>query len=310
MNITTKNPEIQDFLTKPTSKKISNLFLSEIYNLLDHPNKFLALKKCATYLQFAKNTETNERRLLWGNYCQKRLCPVCMQRLSMKRFANLSAVTSVAAKEQKLQFLFLTLTAKSVAGSELKSEIKKYFDSWRNLTRYSPEFKKGVHGWFRSLEVTYNQDTDEYHPHLHILLAVKSTYFKTSGYYITQKKWAEIWAHYLNIDYSPIVDIRKTYSKKSDSSAEQEAAKYTIKEDNYIKKYSKNLTKKIVEVLDYSLKRVRLIAYGGVLKTIHNQLKLDDDSLDLEGEISPEISEIIENYRWKFGFDSYKLSEE
>lgn len=303
MNITIKAPELQDFLTKPTQKKLRNEFLAECHRMNENDKKALRAKSCGSYLEFA--ITSTEKKLKSANFCKARLCPMCNWRLSQKRFGNLSAVTDFA-KTNKYQLLFLTLTAKNVSSSELKNEVKSYFDAWRNLTRYSSEFNKAVHGWFRALEVTYNKDNDTYHPHLHIVLAVKSTYFKTSGYYITQEKWAQMWAHYLNIDYVPVVHIQNVYANKNGSSAEKEASKYTVKDTDYLIENNLILSAKVVQVLDDALRRVRLIAYGGILKKYYSEMKLNEDNYtdDLEN-IDQEISYVIKKYRWNFGLSKY-----
>jgi len=302
MNITTKTPEVQDFLTKPTQKKLRNEFLAECHRMNENDKKAFRAKSCGSYLEFA--ITPTEKKLKSANFCKARLCPMCNWRLSQKRFGNLSAVTELS-KFNKYQLLFLTLTAKNVIGNDLNHEIKRFFNAWRNLTRYSPEFNKAVHGWFRALEVTYNKDNDTYHPHLHIVLAVKSTYFKPN-YYINQKKWAEMWAHYLDIDYVPVVHIQHVYANKNGSSAEKEASKYTVKDTDYLIENNLILSAKVVQVLDDALRRVRLIAYGGILKKYYSEMKLNEDNYtdDLEN-IDQEISYVIKKYRWNFGLSKY-----
>mgnify|MGYP003418631844 CR=1 FL=1 len=301
MNNTTESLE---FLQKPTQKKLSNVILSKLYEMNEHWVKSLSIKKCATFLQFKKYIVSGERSLAFANFCQKRLCPICTWRLSMKRFTNLSAVTT-ESKSKGYQHLFLTLTAKDVPGSELKAEIKRYFSAWKLLSDKNPLFKKSIHGWFRALEITYNEKTNEYHPHLHIVLAVKSTYFKPT-HYINQKTWTAMWRRALKIDYDPIVHIRKTYSKKDGSSPEQEASKYSIKSTDYIKENNLKLSAKIVEVLDSALFRVRLIGYGGVLKNIYENLKLEENDL-IDAGLSDEVLFILEDCKWNFGSGHYEI---
>jgi len=304
MNNTTELSSNVEFLEKPTQKKLRNEFLANCHDINDNYSKAVRARTCGTYLEM-RIFPDNKAELHSANFCKARLCPYCNWRLSIKRFANLSAVTELA-KSNKYQLLFLTLTAKNVAGNDLHNEIKRYFNAWRNLTRYSEDFNKSVHGWFRALEVTYNKDDDTYHPHLHIVLAVKSTYFKTSGYYITQKKWSELWAHYLDVDYSPMVHICKTFTKKNNSSPEKEASKYTVKDTDYLIDNDLKLSAKVVQVLDDALRRVRLIAYGGILKKYYSAMKLNEENLtdDLEN-ITEELAYIIKKYRWNFGLSKY-----
>ena len=307
MNNTTKNLNVLD---KTTQKKLKNEFLAECHDLNDSYKKAVKARNCGSYIEMREYNDEH-LELHNANFCKARLCPMCNWRLSIKRFLNLSAVTDVA-KSDGFELLFLTLTAKNIPGESLKAEIKHYFDAWKYLATKNPLFKKSIHGWFRALEVTYNEEDDTYHPHLHIVLAVKSTYFKHSSYYITQKKWAELWANALKIDYAPIVHIQKTYSKKN-SSPEQEVSKYTVKDSDYLRNGDLKLSAKIVDVLDSALRGVRLIAYGGVFKKIYQLLDLDETKLTDDeqlAKITEDLAYVIKKYSWDFGFQFYKQPEE
>ena len=75
---------------------------------------------------------------------------------------------------------FLTLTVKNVASQDLKDELRNLTKGFDRLFKRA-KVKKNLIGYMRATEVTYNSETKEYHPHLHILLMVKSTYFKGKG---------------------------------------------------------------------------------------------------------------------------------
>ena len=51
---------------------------------------------------------------------------------------------------------------------------------------------------------------------------------------------------------------------------------------------------------------VRLIAYGGILKTIHTALKLNESNYD-DTMIDKDLNSIIEDYRWNIGYGKYQL---
>ena len=50
------------------------------------------------------------------------------------------------------------------------------------------------------------------HPHFHILLMVKPSYFSGKAY-IKKARWAELWADCLRVDYLPQVDVRPVKPK-------------------------------------------------------------------------------------------------
>ena len=75
-----------------------------------------------------------------------------------------------------------------------------------------------MRSWFRSLEVTYNKDRDDYHPHFHALLMVPHHYFyKDRGLYIPHEKWLDLWKKSMRDDRITQVDIRKVKSREQGS---------------------------------------------------------------------------------------------
>ena len=100
-----------------------------------------------------------------------------------------------------------------------------------------------------------------YHPHLHILMMMKSSYFKIKGDYIKQQEWSELWQESAQLLYTPIVDVK----------AVLETAKYPTKPISFD---DENL--KIIDDLYKGLYRKRQIAYGGIFKQIARELRFDD----------------------------------
>ena len=39
----------------------------------------------------------------------------------------------------------------------------------------------------RKLEITYNKERDDYHPHFHVLITVNKSYFTDKDYYISRR---------------------------------------------------------------------------------------------------------------------------
>ena len=164
------------------------------------------------------------------------------------------------------------------------------------------------------------------------MLVVDKSYF-TSGAYITQDEFCTLWQSCLNVDYRPIVDIRVLKEPEKGKGKEvAEVAKYTIKSTNILadlrgisdysqdiideaKRMSDVITDEIVFTLDEVLAYRRLIGYGGIFKTKHKELNLDDadngdlinagDSAESKGENFQ-----IERYRWDIGFRNYVMIED
>ena len=295
-------------------KKLKNLELAESYKRLGL-KKAYRVKECGTLLSF-KKIEEDLKKLFKANFCKDRLCPMCSWRRSMKVFGQVSKVMDRALEDKEYRFLFLTLTVKNCTGEELSREIDKMFKSFELLFKRK-EVKNIVIGYFRGLEVTHNldknsKDYDTYHPHFHIILMVNKSYFTQSVQYISQKKWTELWKDCLKADYTPIVNVKafKTACKEQTRKSICEVAKYTVKDNDYLVE-DIEMTDNTVSILNNALKGRRLIAFGKKFRKIHKELNLDDAekgdliNTDVDDTIRQDVEEIIENYKWNFGFKQY-----
>ena len=201
--------------------------------------------------------------------------------------------------------------------SDLADEIDNLMNGWKRLVNRNP-FKKAVKGWFRALEVTHNLDVnsvsyDKYHPHFHVVLAVNRNYFTKN--YIKHEDWCKMWQECMKLDYLPNVDVRrfKASNKKELQKSVSEAAKYTVKDNDFLIPDNPSLQDDTVAILTSALFNRRLIAFGGVFKEVHKQLKLDDietgDLVNVEGE---DLREDVEYYRkvvmWNFGYSNYYIN--
>ena len=113
--------------------------------------------------------------------CKNRWCPIC-QRNKMGMLINAYSERLLLEKE----LWFLTLTRPNVTAEELKKEILRYQELWRqiaNTREYRRAMRKGAIG-IRKVEVTYHGrqylkdgTLDEwyntFHPHLHLLISSK-----------------------------------------------------------------------------------------------------------------------------------------
>lgn len=190
----------------------------------------------------------------------------------MKYSYQTSQIVDEAIKEQpKGRFLFLTLTVKNVPGGELNGMISQLTQSFDRLFRRA-KVKKNLIGFLRSVEVTHNKKENTYHPHIHVLMMVKSSYFKTKSDYINQEEWGQMWSQSLKVDYVPMVDIRAVKEQgKGLKGAILETAKYPTKP---IELDLKNA--QVVDDLYNGLYRKRQLGYGGLFKEIRKRLQLSD----------------------------------
>ncbi len=289
-------------------KKMANTLLALAYDDVNE-KKAARLRDCGNYLSFAIH-EDGTKKLKHMDSCRVRLCPMCAWRRSLKVHAH--TVQILDAMQEQYAFIFLTLTVRNCLAEDLSGTIDTMMTAWRRLTERKA-FKTAVKGWYRGLEVTHNVDIkdeyyDTYHPHFHALLCVNKSYFKSRDY-LSQEAWTSLWRESARLSYDPMVDVRKV--RGSTSQAVAEAAKYTVKDGDYILPDDWDLTVDTVRVLDAALDNRRLVAYGGLMKELHKQLNLDDEVDgdlihvgDDDGSDAPETSKTVDFF-WHTGYSQY-----
>lgn len=306
-----KKNNIKNGIDNYQKKKIDNIQLSESFRRLGFRKRAKRVADCSTFLEFHLFA-TGERLLSAANFCKVRLCPMCAWRRSLKIFGQVSQVMDKVLEAKEYRFIFLTLTCRNVAGEELSATIDSLFLAFNRLTKRK-KFKLAIKGWFRALEVTHNLVTDTYHPHFHIILAVTKSYFTDPKYYLSQARWTDMWQSCLQVDYNPIVDVRtfEVASKKVTARSVAEVAKYTVKSNDYLIPDDLALTDRTVRILNAGLAHRRLVAFGGILRDIHRNLKLDDPVAGklTDDRLRDDVSFVIERYRWHVGYRQYKATD-
>lgn len=279
-------------------KKLESLRYSEYLSILLY-KKAHKVQGCADVLRFRKMLDGNTK-LYQTWFCKSRLCPLCNWRRSMKNSGQLKKILAEAHKQQPTgRFIFLTLTERNaVGGVDLKLRLRALTQAFNKLIRYK-KVVKNLLGYVRSTEITTN-DNGTYHQHLHVLLFVKSSYFTGNGNnYLSQVNWTDLWQKALRSSYKPIVNVEavranKSKGKSSLLASAQETAKYQVKSADYMTD-DDNRNQQVIDDLEQALAGTRQIGYGGLLKRIKRQLKLDDadngDLVNVDGEELPEPTE-------------------
>lgn len=247
--------------------------------------------ECADALVFA-NYQDGSSRLARANFCRNRICPMCQWRRSLKTFGQVTVLTEELLKRNKdAQFLFLTLTIKNVDKDNLIASLDKFNKSLKYLLyqksnkrelKQLKEFKsKCLLGYIKAIEITYNHKDNTFHPHIHCILAVKKNYFNDSKLYISQDKWRIYWQKCLDVDYLPIINVKKIKINKN-YKAIAEISKYPCK-PFLILKLDFEIAIEVLQVFISLLHKRRFLEYNGCFKTIKKELKLKDieDDADL-----------------------------
>ena len=202
------------------------------------------IANCSTalLLEVAEHAEGPPTAHLRGSKaCNARLCPWCEWRRSKAWRARLfNGLARFEEHHLNYRAVFLTLTVRNCRLSELNKTIAEMNDAWSRMRkgRWFP-----TPYWVKRVETTVAQHlegSDRYgepyvHPHFHVLLLVRPSYFGKD--YIKKSEWQKQWMMALRADYAPVVDVRAAYEKgkkgqtKSPNSfsAVLESSKYLLK---------------------------------------------------------------------------------
>lgn len=299
--------------------KQENLQLVKIYKTAREKNinlitdsRLFDLEHCADTLLFAENAE-GKKKLKSANFCRLRLCPMCQWRRSLKMFGQVQTITDkILERDKSTRFLFATFTVKNVDAENLETCINILNNKFLYLVSRNKTFapakklKQNLLGYLKAVEVTYNTKDKTYHPHLHVIFAVKSTFFKNKQNYMTKKEWIELWQQALGVDYKPQTDIRAI--KTNTGKAIAEVAKYPVKTAPILSLPDDEAVE-VLKTLTLSLNKKRFVSYGGIFKTVKQELKLADIETDkdlVNTDIEQQerfnaVTAVLFKYNFKFG---------
>ena len=264
-------------MKKYTQKKLRNQLLQTLIGKHVSDKSFERIKECNTFLFMVADKTMEKTKLHRSNNCDNRFCPICAWKKSRKNALKISVLMQYLREEENKEFVFLTLTAPNVKAEELDDEIKHYNKSFQRLMQRK-EVKSAVKGYVRKLEVTYNKERDDYHPHFHVILAVNKSYFTDTKAYISRNRWLELWQQSTKNNLITQVDIRKV--KQTDSKKEvSEIAKYSAKDSDYLE------DEKVFDTFYKSLSGKRLIVYSGLFKDASK--KYENKELEKYKELDP-----------------------
>ena len=296
-----KNPSLAEHISKFNERKRLSIAISELYKAIpDYKIARLgyAMRGCCDSMIIRKY-ETAETESVYTLYCGLRLCPQCAHRRSLKAFAQLSQILDEADRLRTAQsgkpyeYILLTLTMQSIGIEAFEEAIIRLSESVTKLTR-TKAWKDAIKGAWRSLEITFNAKTMQYHPHVHLLCAVNPSYFSSKAY-ISQDKLRQLWKRCGKFPYEPIVDIRriKTELEKgvSISGAKAEVSKYVTKHSDFLLNMPSVDAQVHLAELTFALQGKKQYICYGIIRQIQRLLNLSDEDGDLN-DIVEEDSEV------------------
>lgn len=280
--------------------------IAELYSLGGYERYTERLNLCSNFLTFTCSLDELGCKILKlrdAHFCRLRHCPVCTWRKSLGWRARFyRALPNVLRDYSGYSFIFLTLTVRNCTLEELRAFLQLINKGWTLLTK-----RKGFPGvgWIKSVEVTRAADENA-HPHLHILMMVKPSYF-SHGYW-SQVKWTETWQSAAKLNYKPIVNVKAIRPKNKNreilsdnidwvkqgiKEALNETFKYTVKPSDLLKAKKGSISQKkrdsewLIE-LTKQLHGTRSIAIGGVFKSYLKEEE-PEDLINVDSEVEDDI---------------------
>ncbi len=193
------------FLLKPRIESYTRAL--EIYAHVDGSfgGKFSSrLQSCRKYAWFLQSSITKKLRVQ-SSRCKLRWCPICRD---VSRMIVTKAVEEWLALQKYPKMITLTLKHND---DDLSVQIKHLYKSFQNLRRRA-FFDRLITGGVWFFQLKFNQSTEQWHPHIHCLVAGK--FLPHNG---LKNLWLKITGD------SSIVDIR---SVKDVESCSNEVARY------------------------------------------------------------------------------------
>lgn len=291
-------------------RKVDSRKLAEIYRELGYTSKYFRVYHCGDFLEFAHefDYETGEfsskGHLVNANFCRDLLCPMCQWRKSLKQLSNLSNVLNCDEIKDKYKVIVITLTIPNVPYKKLSVGIDKLNNGFYKLMK-SPKYKRTFKGYFKAIEVTINENTKTFHPHIHMLALVNLDYASTGSDYISHDELLNDWRNATKDQSITQVDIRLAYDSKDEivsepnyksnlQSAALEAAKYCAKIP------SSCYELEIIRELLKGLSNRRMYSYGGIMKEVYRELRLEDaesgDLINIDSEVPKPVMSYIVTY--------------
>lgn len=279
-------PDKQGILEIIDAEKVVKMDTLKLYDMLRNSEianatarTLNAVRTCGDVVKYAiaygedmKSIE--HKKLLYTETCQNRWCLRCMQRKALSNALEIYTLANYLYTEKHYRFLFITLTVPNCPGDELRdtiSHLNKGIDKLFKREPYCSVFK----AWITKVETTYNAWRKDYHPHLHVLVAVPRTYLKNADTFVSNDKLRKDWREVCNDDTITQVDIKQARgdTKRKRMKSVLELAKYTAKPSHYLR------DQKVFDTFFHAMKNRQALRFCGEFSMLHKMYDLDSYGL-------------------------------
>lgn len=162
------------------------------------------LRQCGRNPWVERCTQTGKVRVV-SPACKVRFCPRCARLHARRTKARLSTWAGNVATDRTNRLRLVTLTLQST-NADLSHQLTHLYAAYRKLRQRSL-WKKATDSAIAILQVTFNRETQQWHPHLHVM---------QHGRFIDYRKLTDAWRRVTH--GSCVVDIREV--RNPDKAAE------------------------------------------------------------------------------------------
>lgn len=163
----------------------------------DYPLRAKAMLSCANTRIIAHNKVTGQSKVVYGEYCNDRLCPLCQQALHRERASKLSYMVQQRVKMGEVPYFFTISPAPNCSLENLKETSRAVINIFNRVRKQFFNADVGVTGFWRTLEFTKHDhkkrnlkdevaDDADYHPHIHCVFMFKPPYQTPNVYDISK----------------------------------------------------------------------------------------------------------------------------
>lgn len=247
--------------------------------------KIARVEMCCSYFLALTDITFTKSKNVKSIRCHDKFCPMCQKIQSKKNELSLQVIYDYVKDVTDYKFIFVTFTAPNVKAEELTKELDDYKLALDRFFK-NKRIKKINKGYIAKLEITYNLERDDYHPHFHTIIAVPKNYFENPSIYIKHSDMLEIWKNAKQDNTITQLNVKKVRNKNASgiSSEILELSKYLTKSDDYLSSLE------IFETLYNSTYRRRAFRFGGIFRDGYKKFK--------NGEL--EKYKKLDNVDWKF----------
>lgn len=251
--------------------------LAEVYTTAGDRSGGDRLHNCSRYLETKWCPHCKHLVTMVGNTCKMRLCPICSVRRSRKIAAQ--AIGAYEHMQSKgvltdCNGLLVTLTQPNCAAGNLAESIDALIAAQTSLLAVRA-IRRSMKAMARNVEVTYNPDTDTWHPHVHMIVWAHNADYATLS---SWKWWRQAWQKVMRLSTEPICDVRPLHTE---TDAVYEVSKYVSKMQSLLDNIPSDLACERIFELHKAIDRRRILTYTGEWRIARKELNQGTEEPDI-----------------------------